>query len=1522
MNTTNKITLHVQSYPKEGYLRHTYSPLKILLKNGENESERYTIDDFTIPAENLNITSKSLLNIECQPSYDGTVNLILNDDVNPPRIINTRFTKKENDTYKIITRNQLIQTNLYDESKLDSQTRLIKNSNFFPKIDLLRVDDGGCLKGGNYTIYIKYIDGDFNESPIMCESGQISVFHGSGSSANGALSEELTSKQFTCIISNLDISYNAFKLYLIREYSDTSGNRLKEGLVLREKYVFTESSMELTVNGFEPMEPISTKDIDVKYLSVNHAKTQAQVQNMLFFGNVGQTVAQEAELQNCSYFIEVCLTQGETIGWVNPKDYTYKGSREYYDPENIYYRVGYWPDEYYRLGIVYILNDDTITPAFPLRGCVFKSFYEDYTNDNQRRSNGASNLRQYTHVKTIFNPGTTEGVEKTILEKNAFITTDSYAINTFGVFKTPKEYTYHGDINTPHVIIDPTSKSVKPFYFKMRVPIEVQKELSNLGVKGYFFVRQKRIPTILGQGVALGVDNVSYSPMLKFGANYVTESFLVPSQENWEKDEITNNDISDRKYQGKKLVLKQRYQFADSLINTVGTRKQSSCLISVDANISPTFQSSLNGEEFVLEDVGKGDLLLDGRHFYLSNKINRDKTSDPVTYSLPCIYVNSETPYKFIKDYGFSTKFGSQESVKDVAFFGKEIRYSDVDNKEGKVYHFSNQNLIRGIYAPIIGVCGNVTDNTRYNIRIPGYADSKFLDYFTIRKNDNSEFFAISDRFLLDTSKEQSVDVYRGDCYSNTVTVRLLRNFIDSDTPINDTIVDINTWNKNYAGYYAMGSTEEGNVPTGDWSLINKSDLNAVPLGMWLTYKCLSSYNLGLRSIDRSHTDEQALMGNPRSFYPLSGMSTHSSSNIAESQILNTGYSSTVGSQSYLGAQDLPYIKELFDNRIIFSNVQVEDEFRNGYRVFQGLSYKDIDRQYGAIVKLLPWGTDLLCVFEHGLAIIPVNQKALMSTTTGQSIHMYGAGVLQSQVTLITGDYGSVWQDSIIRTPIGVYGVDTFAKKIWRYSQHKGFETISDMAIQRFLNDHILLKERTSTPSLGLRNVKTHYNNYKGDVMFTFYNYDLNEEWNLCYNERLGKWITRYSWTPIHSENINNIYYSFDKRKTEVLSQIGNLISNDYGLKTNDSLLYDPAAGETEFTFELSNTTLKDTKFQMKINSIESSYLDANGIEVKINEPASTYINNKIIQCLDLEDYTKSKIILDPLVFASWFEEYWPIKEIRYQTVEGEVEELIVTNKDSMTTSCPLWIRLNVSVDCFYGKAPEGSVQSGIVRNYVICFMADKKSLKSPSKEYDMYDKMFINGVYVHGRAGIFDEIDYTDDELDNQILPTKWYDKQEPFEFEFVVNDPIGMHKIFENLMIVSNNVAPEEIQFEIEGDVYSMWRTMDGVYDRDKKKEQYKNNTLFQNASVKWDTILNQYSILMSQECKSIEKFGRRLGNMHYKEDAWYITINPLLLNKNGKTISTKLRDKYLKVRVRYSGTDLAVITAIKTSMNLSHS
>jgi hypothetical protein len=50
------------------------------------------------------------------------------------------------------------------------------------------------------------------------------------------------------------------------------------------------------------------------------------------------------------------------------------------------------------------------------------------------------------------------------------------------------------------------------------------------------------------------------------------------------------------------------------------------------------------------------------------------------------------------------------------------------------------------------------------------------------------------------------------------------------------------------------------------------------------------------------------------------------------------------------------------------------------------------------------------------------------------------------------------------------------------------------MKIQRFLNDNIDLKEMDKYPIVALRNVKTHYNNNKGDVMFTFYNFSEGKE--------------------------------------------------------------------------------------------------------------------------------------------------------------------------------------------------------------------------------------------------------------------------------------------------------------------------------------------------------------------------------------------------------------------------------------------
>jgi hypothetical protein len=48
------------------------------------------------------------------------------------------------------------------------------------------------------------------------------------------------------------------------------------------------------------------------------------------------------------------------------------------------------------------------------------------------------------------------------------------------------------------------------------------------------------------------------------------------------------------------------------------------------------------------------------------------------------------------------------------------------------------------------------------------------------------------------------------------------------------------------------------------------------------------------------------------------------------------------------------------------------------------------------------------------------------------------------------------------------------------------------------------------------------------------------------------------------------------------------------------------------------------------------------------------------------------------------------------------------------------------------------------------------------------------------------------------------------------------------------------------------------------------YKNKDAIKDVSIKYDHILNQYSLIKTQNCQNIEKVGRRLGNIQYKEDA----------------------------------------------------
>lgn len=179
----------------------------------------------------------------------------------------------------------------------------------------------------------------------------------------------------------------------------------------------------------------------------------------------------------------------------------------------------------------------------------------------------------------------------------------------------------------------------------------------------------------------------------------------------------------------------------------------------------------------------------------------------------------------------------------------------------------------------------------------------------------------------------------------------------------------------------------------------------------------------------------------------------------------------------------------------------------------------------------------------------------------------------------------------------------------------------------------------------------------------------------------------------------------------------------------------------------------------------------------------------------------------------------------------------------------------------------------------------------------------------------------------------SNWYNGKQGFEFEFVVSDPIGINKIFDNLQIISNNVQPDEMEISIIGDDYMFNRKNITAEDVEEIREEYNHNSQTTadihddktpintdkrnpKGFYHFDWRLNQSLLTKWQPFKDVYKFGRRIGNIQYKDGSWFAQIEPFLINSRKEA---RIKDKWAKIRIRYSGKDLAIITAIKTLINI---
>lgn len=1556
-----------------GNIVYEYNPLRNYrlsfdtVINGELVEAGSIVD---LDTDGFNFSLNNPLEIDAQSSYDGSVNLIFNDNRNIPRLVNSRFSVLQNNTYEVVDRIGNNDTNLYDSEQFDLDTSLYKRVNTIPTITFNSVLPSGNLKVGNYVIYIKYADADGNETDFVGESGIISCFIGGDRdpfSIDGGFRDQLASKSISLTVSDIDSSYDYIKVYYTRSTSDVDSNRVVTAHEIDRKFPVRNNSCNVIITGSEETKDIPVSDINIQYSIIDKAKSQTVCQNMLFLGNSCKPDMMYKDLSDISLRLLPYLIESDSERFIGKTSYDYSDlsdqsySHEYYNTLNIYNKVGYWNEEIYRFGVVYIMKDGSLSPVYNIRGKngipKFEELQSVYLQSDLWKYENNEKVRNYIPID----------------ESTFDVSGTSYLENAKGVFR----------INTD-------SDSRKVYGIGIAIPTEVSEYLNTL-VQGLFIVRQKRIPTILAQAYVMPRDLEAEVPLINYGGSYIAERFLDNDRklnESYLPRLYTISDMA-RVNRSAKVAICPEYDVRQSYFNHLFTGTE---YVVRKADIQPSMTT-------LSRDI------YNDRYYYVDNYYGRREEQFS---RAKIIGVGDNVPIAAVEDYNFRGRAGEAEE-------GFRFRYIESKNKEKEA-----TNLIRGAYSPYLGIIGDqVTIGSIINIYIPGYSEAQMSTYFNTRYEDNSPYYSVSSRLslanidsLLSLQKAggdlytYTVPCYRGDCYICNFTHRLNRNFQDPSAPTNDEVVDENTWKDNY-------DTEN----TENNAKINRGDVNAIQLGSWITFKVCSSYNLSIRSLDPSYPTEEGLTGLKRGFYPLQELSPAGATKIPESSVINGGYSSTTSEKQAFTLPDVPYIKNRFDTRIMYSDISVGDAFKNGFRVFQMTHYRDYPRTYGGIMKMIELFGNILCIFEHGIALIPVNERAVAGEGSGGNVFINTSNVLPENPKMLSDTYGTQWPESVVQTPYFVYGVDTVGKKIWRTNGDQ-FEIISDFKIQEFLNENITLSEREMTPIIGVRNVKGHYNAFKQDVMFTFYDdlYGFEEKvWNICYNEVMQKFITFYSWVPSYSANIDNIHFSFNRDTSKWISKLassGSLSTSADGIVLSNVVIDD---WETKDDMKLTKLGLVNRSLPNTQNT---------GLEIEltyeiVKDNFGMYKHFKIIT----EGEKQNKVSY--LALKEDFEWTVPVVQLNLQctidylysseSAPQDLDDYVAGWKDYVTYNAGLY---QSSIAITKQEVLDNGVNEGL--NLTTDF-------------------------WKHGQSGIID--------IKDKIKPCYWYGKQHPFEYEFVVVDNPATHKIFENLQIVSNKAVPDSFHYEVVGESYEFHEDKKNMYIRQEAtKDFYQYNgsdilynrnfldlrgkqrdilrnwkptgqkvksTMFPLYYARVDTFneiedyykgktapnkdyvnlsgseivynekLDEFRVWTHAKAADIKdpRIGRLRGNMNYQGDVWNIQINPIIfvqrnepawntakltketidkvpisvgnspipndlkgfditsetpvedympqdlidLGYGPEDIDTsdwwsgrkeaRLRDKYIKIRVRYTGEELAIITALKTLYTISY-
>lgn len=1051
----------IGTYPSPGYEEEnvnfntgTYRPLNNLIPSGSN-----IMNPFRYP-----FPFNSNIGIELQQDYDNSINIIISSKGNRPVIINSGFSYV-GEIFSITAGQRAggANTNVYEYDAVQKETSLFVSSDKILEVDFGAIERGGILKPGNYIYYFSYMTEDFNETEVVNQSSVCSVFFGDTvKTIRGGNFDTATGKSVRLSLSNLDTGFRYIKVYF--SYFTGSESLQMQTLEMTVPVTITGAAMNFVHTGYEEVREISRDKLNLSFSSIDTANTAVAVQGYLMLGGIKTKERDFTAFRSHAQSITHSFVNREFI----VSDNTTYGFQK---PENIYNYAGLFDGETYPFAINYIFKDGYISPAFPVAGY-------DHVNGTDAggiKEKGLIRLPNTTSTNWFFseNKIRSRGIRFTIPLPSATIREQ-----TMGYFITRADR--QADLVSQGCII-PTYKvpihNTTHEYQKTARNYDTYKLFPHVDglLEAFQHIREGGTGNFPDDGelTKYVTNNLNdlYNGFLPIfvhnreGLSTATEDWLMPIDK-WAylsngllcntPEEITKLDAVSLKL---KVIGQAMSQVKGQLPNSKLAVPPSSGGIGfiydhkdiLNYVTPPTADATV---DYIPEGTG---LSINGftasfscRILFKLHATEEQPFHDGIIeYPRPIYSYHTAMQANDYFGLTLSNRVGNFSSpIPNRAKDGGENLYVNGPFSADQEANY-NEERVSGFIVNLYNG-GQISDiNTLYP------------------STDNLSYYQVSKRYSW-SAATVTRDVYNGDCFTGKI----------------------------YRKLHQRGDRQR-KFP------LDRANIDMGVLVSFVTQSTINPYLRQPHVYDVSEIEE-------RSFYPLiSDIDKIREYRYPETALNSPGYSRLKPEISYFQApSNAPFIQSNFYSRVYHSEKHVPNSYKNGYRAFTGMNFQDYDASMGSIIRGFNFNDNLFLVFEHGMGMVPINQRIQTGSDVAGSIFVEPKQVLSPNMGVVSKEYGGQDFKAMCQTPMGIYICDRANRKFLFFGG-QGPKIISDGILASFLTGE------------DLSQMVVHSDRKFHEVLFT------TPSWTLCYNELTQTFTSFYSFLPSFYLSINDRMYSY-----------------------------------------------------------------------------------------------------------------------------------------------------------------------------------------------------------------------------------------------------------------------------------------------------------------------------------------------------------------------------------------------------------